>query len=911
MRPVPAGSQIGPYVVERALGAGGMGAVYLGRHRESGARHAVKIVSSALLPGSGSANARALSRFQREVETLGRLAPHPGLARVHTCGVEGGAPWCALEYVEGRPLSDLVADDGPMEAEEACRIVVEAARAVEHVHHHRVLHRDIKPENIILDAATGMPKLIDFGLAFVVTAERLTQTGQLLGTPAYMAPEQLSSGDETVPGLSRATDVYGLGGVLYFLVTGRPPFVAREVISLLTQLVKDPPAAPRSLVPTIPPDVDAICLRALAKSPADRYPTAEALASELERWAREGSISGRTRKGTPEARRRASRRRATAGLAVALLVVMMLVALFWLPLGRGPIGETRLRELERALERSGALTADERADALAAASSEAIVGDADLERRAAIVGALATEGDTRARGMLIARLVRPGGEIDEPLLRRVERALVESERAVVLDGALHGVEPVAAASPAAASLLVRVMLAPDAPVTPPRGRTGFRALLRAPGLTERDRGTLHLRRAQLALAEGELEAAFADLAAARLDHGVALGDLERVDELLRHGCEVYLAGARAGDDEAMRSVFDLLAALPIDRAEPPPAELAVALVAAAAEQRDGLALRTAALLEMLGLGLRDPRQGFYLRAIPTAAVQTAGEAEVARLVSRRNVALLAFVATLGENDVPDADRRRWIEAAAETRIDALWWHVALARLDEVLGEEDDAIVRRLELAYERDRSLPVARRRPLVARQLAHHRTFERTSASLRDAARLALEAAEVQRVALDRVDAFAALGGATPWQLDRPALVLETMRIVAMALLQRPADEPCCSKTDELVGVDRLAEVATALTLEPRVQTLKGLSELPVDAWIFAGVAGLHHVRHGRMEDALPGLGEAVDGERNRRPAGREGKVLRRDSLRRWLGIRARILRELGRTAEAERDEREATAVR
>ncbi len=285
-----AGRRVGSYELVAELGRGGMGAVSRARHAETGGEHAVKIlITNRSDPHRAS---RASARFKREAEILARMDAHPGLVRIHAWGIEpGGIPWYAMDVIEGVSLADRVRA-GPLPPREAATLLAAVARAVEHVHGQGVLHRDLKPQNILIDAA-GQTRIVDFGIARDEQADRdLTMTGEMTGTPAFMAPEQVEPGSRSGSGSRESsrigpwTDVYGLGAVLYATLTGRPPFGGDGMAQLMIAICERPPEAPRARVSAIPVELDAVCLRALEKKPEERYASAGALADDLERWLR-------------------------------------------------------------------------------------------------------------------------------------------------------------------------------------------------------------------------------------------------------------------------------------------------------------------------------------------------------------------------------------------------------------------------------------------------------------------------------------------------------------------------------------------------------------------------------------------------------------------------------------------------
>jgi Protein kinase domain len=264
------GARVGPYELIRRLGQGGMGTVFEGRHRESGASHAVKVLA-------GGGNLELAIRFRREGQAMARVDDHPNVARVHTSGVGPGYLYLAMDMVSGGDLASRIRRC-PLPPQDAADLVEALAHGLSHVHQHGVLHRDLKPANVLLDEA-GVPLLVDFGLARLSDARSLTETGTIMGSPGYMAPEQA----EGLGQVDERTDVYGLGAVLYACLTGQPPFTGVGVLAVLSKVLSGEPQPPRSTQPEIPEALERVCLRALAKVPAKRYPTARALAEDLAR----------------------------------------------------------------------------------------------------------------------------------------------------------------------------------------------------------------------------------------------------------------------------------------------------------------------------------------------------------------------------------------------------------------------------------------------------------------------------------------------------------------------------------------------------------------------------------------------------------------------------------------------------
>ncbi|RMG17361.1 MAG: serine/threonine protein kinase [Planctomycetota bacterium] len=318
----------GAFRIEGRLGAGSMGEVYAARDA-TGRPVAIKRLS-----GVGRLDAEALARFRREAEATARLN-HPGVVRIHSFGAHEGLPYFVMEYVPGESLAARL-ERGALPAAEAARLVASVARAVAHAHERGILHRDLKPANVLLRAQDGAPVLTDFGLARDLRdrAERLTRTGQTLGTPAAMAPEQADGQREAI---GPRTDVYGLGALLYAALTGRLPFAGGSLAKVLRRVLFEPPPPPRSVAPEVPAELEAVCLRCLAKAPEDRYEGAAALAEDLDRYLRgEPTWAGAQR--PPFARRRA---RLALALLPALLAPLGAVGYLSLrPAARAPGGET-------------------------------------------------------------------------------------------------------------------------------------------------------------------------------------------------------------------------------------------------------------------------------------------------------------------------------------------------------------------------------------------------------------------------------------------------------------------------------------------------------------------------------------------------------------------------------------------
>jgi serine/threonine-protein kinase len=261
------------YEVLGVLGSGGMGVVYKARDVRLKRLVALKMI----LTGP-HARPEERDRFRREAEVVARLQ-HANVVQIYEVGEHDGRPYLALEYVGGGSLSERLRGK-PQPPEEAARLVRTLALAVHAAHQSGVVHRDLKPANVLL-ADDGTPKITDFGLAKRLDEAGQTQTGAVLGTPSYMAPEQ-ALGD--VHGVGPHTDVHALGAILYELLTGRAPFDGATLLETLDQVRSQEPLPPGRLRPDVPRDLETICRKCLEKEPQRRYPSAQALADDLGRY---------------------------------------------------------------------------------------------------------------------------------------------------------------------------------------------------------------------------------------------------------------------------------------------------------------------------------------------------------------------------------------------------------------------------------------------------------------------------------------------------------------------------------------------------------------------------------------------------------------------------------------------------
>jgi TolB-like protein/Tfp pilus assembly protein PilF len=281
--PVPMLMDFGDYELLEQIGRGGQGVVFRARQKSLNRIVALKVI------GSGHwATEAHLKRFRLEAEAAASLE-HPGIVPIHEVGERDGSCYFSMKFVEGGQLDEVVKRE-PMPIRRAVELIAKVARTVHYAHEHGILHRDIKPGNILLDAK-GEPNLTDFGLARLVESEStVTRTMEVLGTPSYMAPEQAVGNNAAV---SNVTDVYGLGAVLYQLLTGQPPFAGGTTYETIKLLLDTEPRQPRLLNPKIDRDLSTICLKCLEKNPKRRYPSALALAEDLECWLKHEPIQAR------------------------------------------------------------------------------------------------------------------------------------------------------------------------------------------------------------------------------------------------------------------------------------------------------------------------------------------------------------------------------------------------------------------------------------------------------------------------------------------------------------------------------------------------------------------------------------------------------------------------------------------
>ena len=327
----PATSQfpaIPGYVIERELGSGGMGVVY--QAQQIGLKRPVAL--KMILAGARF-HAGTLARFQTEAETVARLQ-HPHIVQIYEIGTYQGQPYLALELVSGGSLAQKLRRSLPS-FRQAAELLELLARAVQYAHDQEVVHRDLKPGNILLQVEESAskrgegtavplpptythPKIADFGLAKRTDHVGQTRSGDILGTPNYMAPEQAAGRTHEV---GPACDVYALGAILYECLVGQPPFQGANTVEILRNVLQLDPPLPRSLQPRVPRDLQTICLTCLHKQPDQRYATAAALAEDLKAFLAGEPIQARPPQGWERIARLGGARRPAVTLGLSLFVV--------------------------------------------------------------------------------------------------------------------------------------------------------------------------------------------------------------------------------------------------------------------------------------------------------------------------------------------------------------------------------------------------------------------------------------------------------------------------------------------------------------------------------------------------------------------------------------------------------------
>ena len=296
------------YEVGRLLGAGGMAEVFEGRDRLLARRVAIKVLQAQF-----ARDPSFLIRFKREAQAAASLS-HPNIVGVYDTGTEDGTHFIVMEYVEGRTLKDVIRAEGPLYPERAAEICADVCSALIAAHARGLIHRDIKPGNVML-TPEGKVKVMDFGIARATTSETITQTAAVVGTAQYISPEQAQG--QTV---DYRSDLYSVGCCLYEMLTGTVPFTGATPVAIAYRHVREDPTPPRMLNPDVPAPLEAICLKAMAKLPDNRYQTAAEMHDDLQRFRNGQPVhatplldSAATTQAIPRATAAPTRRRCWAG----------------------------------------------------------------------------------------------------------------------------------------------------------------------------------------------------------------------------------------------------------------------------------------------------------------------------------------------------------------------------------------------------------------------------------------------------------------------------------------------------------------------------------------------------------------------------------------------------------------------
>jgi WD40 repeat protein/serine/threonine protein kinase len=313
-----AARSFGDYELLEEIARGGMGVVYRATQTSLG-----RIVALKMLLAGQFASKQLIQRFRGEV-TAAALLQHPNIVAIHEVGIHDGQHYFSMDYVEGQNLSQI-AGNRPLPPAKAARYVKLIAEAIHYAHQQGILHRDLKPSNVLIDSATDQPRITDFGLAKRLDGESsLTVTGQVLGSPNFMPPEQASNDRGKV---GRHSDVYGLGAILYYLLAARAPFQAESLEGIVNQVLQTDPVPPRILNPSVPRDLETICLKSLRKEPWRRYQSASELVDELGRFLRHEPIEARPASPLEKAWRWCRRKPAIASLSAATALLLLAVAI--------------------------------------------------------------------------------------------------------------------------------------------------------------------------------------------------------------------------------------------------------------------------------------------------------------------------------------------------------------------------------------------------------------------------------------------------------------------------------------------------------------------------------------------------------------------------------------------------------
>jgi serine/threonine protein kinase len=313
---------IAGYTILGVLGQGGMGVVFKAYDQRLLRNVAIKMVAAGPI-----ATEELLERFEREAQAVAQIQ-HPNIAQIYEVGEVEGRPYLVMEFVSGGTLSEHLKNK-PQTPAQAAELIETLAHAVHASHEAGILHRDLKPSNVLL-TRDGAAKITDFGLAKRLQADaasHATRTGDVVGTPAYMSPEQAGG---VVRSIGPPTDVYSLGVILFEMLTGRPPFQTPDPLSTVLMVLSDDPVPPRRLQPSVPRDLETICLKCLEKLPSKRYATAAELADDLSRFRRREPIRARRVGMIERTLKLARRRKAAASLIIVSAILLSIITGMWI-----------------------------------------------------------------------------------------------------------------------------------------------------------------------------------------------------------------------------------------------------------------------------------------------------------------------------------------------------------------------------------------------------------------------------------------------------------------------------------------------------------------------------------------------------------------------------------------------------